>query len=69
MIQWIQETEDIPEEDLKSIIWHFNSKNNSRPFLHNPPTPFQPSNYQKEIWNKIEKQVKSIARYAIKNYS
>lgn len=69
MIQWIQETEDIPEEDLKSIIWHFNSKINSRPFLHNPPTPFQPSNYQKEIWNKIEKQVKSIARYAIKNYS
>jgi len=69
MLQWIQETEEIPEEDLKSIIWHFSSKINNRPFYNNPIPEYQPSDYQKDLWKTIEKQMKSIAKYAIKNYS
>lgn len=69
MLQWIQESEEIDENELKSLIWHFSSKINYRQYLENPPPNYIPSDLEKESWKTLQKQVRSIAKYAIKNYS
>lgn len=69
MLNWLmEEIEDISEEDLKNIIWHCSSKTNYRKNYDNSED-IKFTDYQKTQWELIRKQIHSIARYAIKNYS
>ena len=69
MLDWIKdEMEDISDEDLKSIIWHCSSKTNYRK-NYDGMDDLPITEYQKTQWQLIRKQVYSIAKYAVKNYS
>lgn len=68
MLDWIKEglDEEIEDEEIKSLIWNYNSKTNYRNYYDGSQDPKLDSNSN---WDKIKKQVYSIAKYAIKNYS
>lgn len=70
MIDWIQDglEEQIEENEIKSLIWIFRSSLNIRED-YNGYTNKQPSIKQKEKWEIIKKQVYSISKYALKNFS
>ena len=68
MLVWLEEEFEIEEGELKHLIWHFSSKINKRKFYNNDPI-YKPTQQEEENWQKIRKQVYSIGKYAIKNYS
>ena len=66
MLDWLMEELELSEEKLKQLIWDNSSKINYR---ENYDGKKETKELNKEDWEKIRKQVQSIARYAIKNYS
>jgi len=69
MLEWIKEQEDMEEEYIKHLIWHFSSKINNRKYYETPQQKIKLSLQDKENWNKIKNKIANIAKYAIKNYS
>ena len=66
MLDWLMEELELSEEKLKQLIWDNSSKINYR---ENYDGKKETKELNKEDWEKVRKQVQSIARYAIKNYS
>lgn len=70
MLIWIKESnEEYEEDEIKHLIWHFSSKLNYREWYEYNGDKYIPTNEEKERWKIIEKQVKSIGKYCITNFS